>query len=190
MATKHPHEISAKQVIAALKAVEKMIPYLRTVDKKERKKFRTLLQVPIPFMQVAASVESRSPDLRGMNRLPEERVNDALIFMREYLVVRNCLEILLENVDFSIDALRAELASDSLVVYSVAKAMGRNRKTGLHEHLRQMRVLLGRSGRKKAKVKEPAAAVETVHVAAPPADAPRKSRKPAKRGRRRATKRR
>jgi len=143
----NPHEANARKVIAALHAAKAMIPRMQGLDTRQHKKMRTLLNVPIPFVEQASSTVGASPEIQSMQRLTPERALDDIHFLQAYLPVRNEIEALLKNVDYSLNAVKADLVSESLLVYTMAKALARK------VFVRNMRHELGRSGRRKKKIK-------------------------------------
>jgi hypothetical protein len=148
----NPHEPNAQKVIETLHAAKAMIPRMQGLDKKQHKAMRTLLNVPIPFVEQASATVLLSPEIQSMQRLTPERALDDIQFLQAYLPVRNEIEALLKNVDYSLNAVKAELVSESLLVYTMAKAL--LRKNGhFAVFVRNMRRELGRSGRRKKKVK-------------------------------------
>lgn len=149
----NPHDANARKVIEALHAAKALIPRLQGVDPKQHKKMRTLLNVRIPFVEQASSTVGASPEIQSLQHLTPERAIDDIHFLQAYLVVRNEIEVLLKTVDYSLNVVKADLVSDSLLVYTMAKAL--DRKNGRYAvYVRNMRHELGRSGpRRKKKVK-------------------------------------
>lgn len=152
MADDNVHEINAKKAIAMIKAAEGMIPRLQNIDPTRQKAFRALLNVPEAFMPTAAMLAANAPEFEGTRRITPEQTLDTLQYLQAYEVFRTELYATLKRVDYTLQAVQAELASESLLVYAVARAHAR-RRMDMHIKVQQMRQLLGRRGPKRGKKK-------------------------------------
>jgi hypothetical protein len=111
----------------------------------------------IPFAALAAGVAAleQSEDLRGIKHFASDVARDKLQLVDAYRGVVSRLLNLASAVKFTLNSLQAEVASEVLQVYGVAKTLGRDPQNAeIQAHADNIRQALGRSGRKGKKSEE------------------------------------
>ncbi|HET8773389.1 MAG TPA: hypothetical protein VFP80_06350 [Thermoanaerobaculia bacterium] len=144
-------ELTTK-VVAALDVIAALIPDLRTPHPRTAKKVRGGRTVPREaVVSIVAMVESSVP-LQEMNLLNTERAHEVLEFDDGFRVLDEQLERLRAQVRYTVEARWAEIASDAMDAYHMAKHIAKEeRHAGLAPHIATIRRHLGRTNDAKAK---------------------------------------
>ena len=147
----------ATKVVAALDVIAAIIPDLRTPHPRTAKKVRGGRTVPRKaVLSIVAMVES-SPAIQEMNLLDTERAHEILEFDDGFRVLDERLERLRGQVRYTVEARWAELASEAMDAYHIAKQLAKNpRHADLAAHIATIRRHLGRTNEAKGEKKTPA----------------------------------
>ena len=111
----------------------------------------------IPFAALTAGVAAleQSEDLRGIKHFASDVARDKLQLVEAFRGVVSGLLDLASSVKFTLNSLQAEVASEVLQVYGVAKTLGRDPdNAAIQAHADNIRQALGRKGRKGKKGEE------------------------------------
>lgn len=147
-------EVSTK-VVAALELLAALIPDLRMphpATAAEVRGARTVSREAI--LSIVAMVES-SHELQGMHLLNTGRAHEVLEFDDGYHVLDEQLERLRRQVRYTVEARWAELVSEAMNAYHMAKRLAKKpQHADLAEHIRTIASHLGRrnaaTGKRKA----------------------------------------
>jgi hypothetical protein len=146
-------EVAAK-FVAALDLIAALIPDLRTPHPATAKKVRGARTVPREaILSIVAMVESSSV-LQSMNLLDTGRAHEVLEYDDNFRVLDERLERLRAQVRYTTEARWAEIASQAMDAYALARRLAKEpRYADLAAHLATIRRHLDRTNGKKEKKK-------------------------------------
>ncbi len=146
-------ELTTK-VVAALDVIAALIPDLRKPHPRTAKKVRGGRTIPREaVLSIVAMVEA-SEALQEMNLLNTERAHEILEFDDGFRILDEHLERLRAQVRYTVEARWAEIASDAMDAYHMAKHIAKEeRHAGLAPHIATIRRHLGRTNGAKGKKK-------------------------------------
>lgn len=114
--------------------------------------------IPLRVLATGIAAIEQSQDLQGIKRFSAPEARDTLQLVDAFLPVIDRAEAFWSQLRFTINAMRAQVASNVLQVYGVAKTLGRDPQSAeLRAHGERIGRALGRKGRrgKKGVEKQP-----------------------------------
>lgn len=157
----HHQEIAAR-VSAALDELLSMIPNFVESHPARRGFVRTHQSVPEEFVATTIAAVEAIPELQGTGCFDARDARDALQFIEAFRSVADKMQASATNLQFTIDARRAEVNNGALQMYVIVKSVARNPlSTTAAAYVANLKRDLGRTGigRKKK---------ETIPASTPP----------------------
>jgi hypothetical protein len=114
--------------------------------------------IPLEVLATGIAAIEQSQDLQGIKRFSAAEARDTLQLVDAFLPVIDRAEAFLSQLKFTVNAMRAGVASNVLQVYGVAKTLGRDPQSAeLRAHGERIGRALARKGRKgkKGEAKQP-----------------------------------
>ncbi|HEY0157443.1 MAG TPA: hypothetical protein VGF28_09180 [Thermoanaerobaculia bacterium] len=121
----HYQQVSDR-VVAMLDEAIAMIPQFQIKHPTTAKFVNGHLNIPVPFMEKAVAGVANSPSLQAVSKLDVMAARNTLQLNEAFRHVVDKLFNLAKNLKYTLDTGVAILGADSLQVYSVAKALGRD----------------------------------------------------------------
>ena len=159
------HDEAAREMMAQIRAmVLERLPGLGGMSASERRRLLNAASVPDDFLEQVAIAIDGAPDVGAANRITSEESRGAIGFSRVYFAFADQLVQLAQDVTATVLAIRHDIGQRALGVYGTVKSVNRPNRKPAVSNAAALRRALGRSGRRKAAVKEPS------QVKTPPAD--------------------
>ncbi|SRR5216684_3914507 len=145
----HYQEVAAR-FIALLNEAIALIPSLEPYHASTEEFVRAHRSFPIDFIATVLAAVEADPELRNVDKFDVAEARDTLQFLEAFRPVIDQVATLLRNLKFTYGARKARVVSDGLLIYDVAKALGRDpRSAAVAWHARNMKRDLKRSGARR-----------------------------------------
>ncbi len=142
----HYQEI-AERVSAALDELLALIPNFVESHPSARGFVRTHQSVPEDFVATTIAAVEAIPELQGTGCFDARDARDALQFIDAFRSVADKMQASATNLQFTIDARRAEVNNGALQIYVIAKSVARNPlSTTTAAYVANLKRDLGRTG--------------------------------------------
>ena len=130
---------------------------------------RTHQNVPLEFIGGAISAVTDSPSLQASNTLDVDKAREALQFIGAFQPLCDKVNLLAQNLKFTIGERKAQVSVKAQMLYGVAKQLGRDPENiGVMGHVKLMKEHLAKAKRaRKAKAGTPAPATGSGTVTTP-----------------------
>lgn len=154
------YEALATEILVQLETLASMIPKLEGAHTRTVNFVRGHQNVPDEFLMTVVKAVEQIPELQRLNKLDAVAAKDALQFNAAFKTVRDRLETLLADVNFTARSNKAAVASNALQIYVIAQGLARDAgSSAMLSLVKQMKRDLGRRGPKgkpeDAKVSQP-----------------------------------
>jgi hypothetical protein len=147
-------ELTTK-MIAAIDLIAALIPDLRKPNPATKKQVRGARTVPRAAIVAIVAMVKSSRAFEKPVLLDPERAHEILQFDDGYRVLDRRIEMLRAEVSYTVEARWAELVTEAMNAYHMAKIYAKNpRYPELAQHVAIIRDLLDRTNGKTAKKKE------------------------------------
>lgn len=102
--------------------------------------------IPAQFIATAIAAVESTPELQSVNKFDVTEARDVLQFIDAFRTVVDQMDVLAQQLKFTIDGRKAKVAADALQIYDIAKGVARDPGSGvLQLHVKNMRRDLGRT---------------------------------------------
>ncbi len=164
--------VTAQERVDEIRAMREKIPnFVIPSSKGERQRLTTAASVPPQFVEQVAMTIKNSDKLVAAGAADADRIRDLMNFAEAYDSVADEYEAMAGFVRHSVTVAKNTAGSYALTTYALAQRLAKRPETAdLAPHVDNMRIALGRKGR-KAKA-EPAPVPETPAPAPAPVTPP------------------
>ena len=153
----------------ALDEISAIIPRLELTHASTAKFVRSHLNVPMEFLATAIAVVEQVPALQHAEKLNVDAARDTLQFIDAFRPIADKVNAFAKSLNDTMASRRANLAADSLQIYSIAKGLARDpNSANVAALVANLKRDLGRRGRPKGSVTAAKTPPVVVPVAAVP----------------------
>jgi hypothetical protein len=144
-------QVAAKFSAALIAAIAE-IPMFEPYHPSLAHFVRSHQSFPNDFISTTVASVKSDPDLQNVNKFNVDEARDTLQFLEAFRPVIDQVAALLANLKFTCGARKARVVADALVIYEVAKALGRDpASAAVAWHAGNMKRDLKRSGPRRKK---------------------------------------